>query len=75
MVCFDNTTLTKRRIHHEGRYRNQKKKPEGNVADHLTEILRQGCARILKEALEVEIENLRRTRSIEELPFRILIML
>ena len=31
-------------------------KPEGNFHDHLTEILRQGCTRILKEALEVEIE-------------------
>lgn len=32
------------------------KKPEGNFNDHLTELLRQGCARILGEALEVEIE-------------------
>jgi len=32
------------------------KKPEGNFDDHLTELLRQGCARILGEALEVEIE-------------------
>jgi len=32
------------------------KKPEGNFNDHLTEILRQGCRRILEEALEVEIE-------------------
>ena len=31
-------------------------KPEGNFNDHLTEILHQGCARIIKEALEVEIE-------------------
>ena len=33
------------------------KKPEGNFNDHLTEILRQGCRRILEEALEVEIET------------------
>ncbi len=33
------------------------KKPEGNSNDHLTEILRQGCVRILEEALEVEIEG------------------
>ena len=33
------------------------KKPEGNFSDHLTEILRQGCRRILEEALEVEIET------------------
>jgi len=33
------------------------KKPEGNFNDHLTEILRQGCRRILEEALEVEIEE------------------
>jgi len=33
------------------------KKPEGNYNDHLTEILRQGCVRILEEALEVEIEG------------------
>jgi len=32
-------------------------KPEGSFHDHLTEILRQGCARILKESLEVEIET------------------
>ncbi len=32
------------------------KKPEGNFNDHLTEILREGCRRILEEALEVEIE-------------------
>jgi len=32
------------------------KKPEGNFNDHLTEILRKGCRRILEEALEVEIE-------------------
>jgi transposase-like protein len=33
------------------------KKPEGNFNDHLTGILRQGCRRILEEALEVEIET------------------
>ena len=33
------------------------KKPEGNFNDHLTEILRQGCRRILEETLEVEIET------------------
>lgn len=32
-------------------------KPEGNFNDQLTEILRQGCTRILKEALEVEIKT------------------
>jgi transposase-like protein len=32
-------------------------KPEGNFNDQLTEILRQGCTRILKEALEVEIRT------------------
>ena len=32
------------------------KKPEGNFNDHLTEILRKGCRRILEEALEVEME-------------------
>lgn len=31
-------------------------KPEGKFHDHLTEILRQGCTQILKEALEIEIE-------------------
>jgi transposase-like protein len=31
-------------------------KPEGNFEDHLTEILRHGCSRILSEALETEIE-------------------
>ena len=31
-------------------------KPEGNFEDHLTELLRSGCARILTEALEAEIE-------------------
>ena len=33
------------------------KKPEGNFNDHLTEILRKGCRRILEKALEVEIET------------------
>ena len=33
------------------------KKPEGKCDDHLTEILRQGCTRILEEALEVEINT------------------
>ena len=33
------------------------KKLEGNFNDHLTGILRQGCRRILEEALEVEIET------------------
>jgi len=33
------------------------KKPEGNFNDHLTGMLRQGCRRILEEALEVEIET------------------
>ena len=33
------------------------KKPEGNFNDHLTEMLQQGCRRILEEALEVEIET------------------
>ena len=33
------------------------KKPEGNFSDHLTEMLQQGCRRILEEALEVEIET------------------
>jgi len=32
-------------------------KPEGNFNDQLTEILRQGCTRILKEALEAEIRT------------------
>lgn len=31
-------------------------KPEGKFEDYLTEILRQGCTRILSEALETEIE-------------------
>lgn len=31
-------------------------KPEGNLEDHLTELLRSGCTRILAEALEAEIE-------------------
>ena len=30
-------------------------KPEGNFEDHLTEILRHGCTRILSEALKTEI--------------------
>ena len=32
------------------------KKPEGNFNDHLTEMLREGCRRILEKALEVEME-------------------
>ena len=35
---------------------NEFEKPEGNFDDHLTEILRHGCTRILTEALEAEIE-------------------